>query len=93
MIVVAINEHLAKYDGACGEYSAIDFDLSDSDIRDHCSGTRLHTIYSVAVLRITSASGAQTEVPLFATEDVETAGIVRKGFDSLVLMALRRLAL
>ena len=48
---------------------------------------------SVAVLRITSASGAQTEVPLFATEDVETAGIVRKGFDSLVLMALRRLAL
>jgi D-alanyl-D-alanine carboxypeptidase (penicillin-binding protein 5/6) len=47
----------------------------------------------VAVLRITSTSSAQTEVPLFATEDVEKAGIVRQGIDSLVLMALRRLAL
>jgi serine-type D-Ala-D-Ala carboxypeptidase (penicillin-binding protein 5/6) len=47
----------------------------------------------VAVLRITSTSSAQTEVPLFATEDVEKGGIVRQGVDSLVLMALRRLAL
>lgn len=48
---------------------------------------------NVATLRITSSSSAQTEVPLFATEDVEKAGIVRQGIDSLVLMALRRLAL
>ena len=47
----------------------------------------------VAVLRISSTSSAQAEVPLFATEDVEKAGIVRQGMDSLVLMALRRLAL
>lgn len=47
----------------------------------------------VALLRITSTSSAQTEVPLFATEDVEKGGIVRQGIDSLVLMALRRLAL
>ncbi len=47
----------------------------------------------VAILRISSASSAQSEVPLYATEDVEQGGIVRKGIDSLVLMALRRLAL
>ena len=47
----------------------------------------------VAVLKVTSSSSAQTEVPLFATQDVEAAGIVRRGFDTLVLMALRRLAL
>lgn len=47
----------------------------------------------VATLRITSTSSAQSEVPLYATEDVEKAGIVRQGLDSLVLMALRRLAL
>jgi serine-type D-Ala-D-Ala carboxypeptidase (penicillin-binding protein 5/6) len=48
---------------------------------------------AVATLRITSTTSAQTEVPLYATEDVEKAGLVRQGFDSLVLMALRRLAL
>lgn len=48
---------------------------------------------NVATLRISSSSSAQAEVPLFATEDVEKAGIVRQGLDSLVLMALRRLAL
>jgi serine-type D-Ala-D-Ala carboxypeptidase (penicillin-binding protein 5/6) len=48
---------------------------------------------NVATLRISSASSAQTEVPLFATENVGKAGIVRRGLDSLVLMALRRLAL
>jgi len=48
---------------------------------------------NVATLRITSTSSAQSEVPLYATEDVEKAGIVRQGLDSLVLMALRRLAL
>ena len=47
----------------------------------------------VAVLRVTSTSSAATEIPLYATQDVEAAGIVRKGLDSLVLMALRRLAL
>ncbi len=48
---------------------------------------------SVAVLRISSTSSAQAEMPLYATEDVEKAGIIRQGLDSLVLMALRRLAL
>jgi D-alanyl-D-alanine carboxypeptidase (penicillin-binding protein 5/6) len=47
----------------------------------------------IAVLRITSTSSAQSEVPLYATEDVEKGGIVRQGIDTLVLMALRRLAL
>jgi D-alanyl-D-alanine carboxypeptidase (penicillin-binding protein 5/6) len=47
----------------------------------------------VAMLRITSSSSASTEVPLYATEDVSNGGIVRQGVDSLVLMALRRLAL
>ena len=48
---------------------------------------------NVATLKISSTTGAQAEVPLFATENVEKAGIVRQGLDSLVLMALRRLAL
>ena len=48
---------------------------------------------AVALLRVTSTSSAMTEIPLYATEDIEQGGIVRKGFDSLVLMALRRLAL
>jgi D-alanyl-D-alanine carboxypeptidase (penicillin-binding protein 5/6) len=47
----------------------------------------------VAVLRISSSSSASAEVPLYATEDVSKGGIVRQGVDSLVLMALRRLAL
>jgi len=47
----------------------------------------------VAVLRIFSSSSASAEVPLYATEDVAKGGIVRQGVDSLVLMALRRLAL
>jgi serine-type D-Ala-D-Ala carboxypeptidase (penicillin-binding protein 5/6) len=47
----------------------------------------------VAVLKISSSSSASTEVPLYATEDVANGGIVRQGVDSLVLMALRRLAL
>jgi serine-type D-Ala-D-Ala carboxypeptidase (penicillin-binding protein 5/6) len=47
----------------------------------------------VAILRITSSSSASTEVPLYATEDVVNGGILRQGVDSLVLMALRRLAL
>ncbi|WP_414462715.1 D-alanyl-D-alanine carboxypeptidase family protein [Hyphomicrobium sp. B1] len=47
----------------------------------------------VATLRISSSSSASAEVPLYATEDVSNGGIVRQGVDSLVLMALRRLAL
>ncbi|MEQ1651997.1 MAG: D-alanyl-D-alanine carboxypeptidase family protein [Hyphomicrobium sp.] len=47
----------------------------------------------VAMLRLSSTSSAQSEVQLYATEDVEKSGIVWQGFDSLVLMALRRLAL
>jgi D-alanyl-D-alanine carboxypeptidase (penicillin-binding protein 5/6) len=47
----------------------------------------------VAILRISSSSSASTDVPLYATEDVSKGGIVRQGVDSLVLMALRRLAL
>lgn len=48
---------------------------------------------AVALLRVTSTSSAMTEIPLYATEDIAQGGIVRQGFDSLVLMALRRLAL
>ncbi|MBX9684484.1 MAG: D-alanyl-D-alanine carboxypeptidase [Hyphomicrobium sp.] len=47
----------------------------------------------VAVLRVTSTSSASAEIPLYATEDVEGGGIIRKGIGSLVWMALRRLAL
>jgi D-alanyl-D-alanine carboxypeptidase (penicillin-binding protein 5/6) len=47
----------------------------------------------VAILKVSSTTGAQTEVPLYATEDVIAGGIIRKGLDTLVLMALRRLAL
>jgi D-alanyl-D-alanine carboxypeptidase (penicillin-binding protein 5/6) len=47
----------------------------------------------VATLRISSSSSASAEVPLYATEDVANGGVVRRGVDSLVLMALRRLAL
>ena len=46
----------------------------------------------VATLKISSSSSASTEVPLYATEDVRKGGIVSQGVDSLVLMALRRLA-
>lgn len=47
----------------------------------------------VATLKIMSTSSSATEVPLFAAEDVEPAGIAWRGVDTLVLMALRRLAL
>jgi len=46
----------------------------------------------VAKLKLYSSASAATEVPLYATEDVQSGGIVREGVDSLVLMALRRLA-
>lgn len=47
----------------------------------------------VAMLRVTSTSSASSEIPLYAAEDVEPAGTVRRGLDTLMLMALRRLAL
>lgn len=47
----------------------------------------------VATLRVTSSSGAQNEVPLYAAEDVEAAGMMRKGFDSLVHLAFRWITL
>jgi len=46
----------------------------------------------VATLKLSSSTGAATKLPLYATEDVEKGGIFREGIDSLVLMALRRLA-
>ncbi|WP_246317466.1 D-alanyl-D-alanine carboxypeptidase family protein [Hyphomicrobium methylovorum] len=46
----------------------------------------------VAMLKLSSSSSSSTEVPLYATEDVPNGGIIRQGVDSLVLMALRRLA-
>jgi D-alanyl-D-alanine carboxypeptidase (penicillin-binding protein 5/6) len=46
----------------------------------------------VATLKLSSSSSATAEVPLYAKEDVQSGGIVRRGIDSLVLMALRRLA-
>lgn len=41
----------------------------------------------VARLRVTSSTKAVNEVPLYAAEDVEKAGLVRRGLDSLVHMA------
>jgi D-alanyl-D-alanine carboxypeptidase (penicillin-binding protein 5/6) len=46
----------------------------------------------VATLKLSSSTSASAELPLYATEDVQKGGIVREGIDSLVLMALRRLA-
>lgn len=46
----------------------------------------------VATLKLSSSTSASAELPLYATEDVQKGGIVREGVDSLVLMALRRLA-
>jgi D-alanyl-D-alanine carboxypeptidase (penicillin-binding protein 5/6) len=43
----------------------------------------------IARLRVTSSSNASTEVPLVATEDVESANLWRRGMDSLVFLALR----
>jgi D-alanyl-D-alanine carboxypeptidase (penicillin-binding protein 5/6) len=43
----------------------------------------------IARLRVTSSSNASTEVPLVATQDVESANLWRRGMDSLVFLALR----
>ena len=41
----------------------------------------------VAMLRVTSSTGAQGQVPLFAAEPVERGGLVRRGLDSLFHLA------
>jgi D-alanyl-D-alanine carboxypeptidase (penicillin-binding protein 5/6) len=43
----------------------------------------------VAVLRVTTSSESMNEVPLFVAEDVDPAGTVRRGFDSLLCLATR----
>lgn len=47
----------------------------------------------VATLRVTSSSNAQNEVPLYAAEDVEPGGFMRRGLDSLVHLAFRWITL
>jgi len=42
----------------------------------------------VAMLRVTSSTGAQSQVPLYAATDVERAGLARRGFDSLLYLGL-----
>jgi D-alanyl-D-alanine carboxypeptidase (penicillin-binding protein 5/6) len=46
----------------------------------------------VATLKLSSSTSAAMEVPLYAMADDPAAGIMSQGLDSLVLMALRRLA-
>jgi D-alanyl-D-alanine carboxypeptidase (penicillin-binding protein 5/6) len=43
----------------------------------------------VATLRVTTANDATSEVPLYAAENVERAGFVRRGLDSLLYLATR----
>jgi len=43
----------------------------------------------VAVLRVTTSSDTMNEVPLFVAEDVERAGTMRRGFDSILCLATR----
>jgi D-alanyl-D-alanine carboxypeptidase (penicillin-binding protein 5/6) len=44
---------------------------------------------AVAVLRVVSSSEATNEVQLYAAEDVQPAGIVRRGLDSILHLATR----
>jgi serine-type D-Ala-D-Ala carboxypeptidase (penicillin-binding protein 5/6) len=43
----------------------------------------------VAVLRVTTSADAMNEVPLYVAEDVDPAGTMRRGFDSLLCLATR----
>jgi D-alanyl-D-alanine carboxypeptidase (penicillin-binding protein 5/6) len=43
----------------------------------------------VAILRVTTSSESMNEVPLFAAEDVDQAGTIRRGFDSILCLATR----
>ncbi len=42
---------------------------------------------AVGMLRVTSSSGASHDVPLYAADDIQPAGIVRRGLDSLAHLA------
>ena len=48
---------------------------------------------SVGVLRVTSSSGASHDVALYAADDVQPAGIVRRGLDSLAHLAEKAIAM
>jgi D-alanyl-D-alanine carboxypeptidase (penicillin-binding protein 5/6) len=43
----------------------------------------------VATLRVTTANESTNEVPLYAAEDVDRAGVMRRGLDSLICLATR----
>jgi serine-type D-Ala-D-Ala carboxypeptidase (penicillin-binding protein 5/6) len=43
----------------------------------------------VAMLRVTTSSETMNEAPLFVAEDVDKAGTMRRGFDSLLCLATR----
>lgn len=47
----------------------------------------------VATLRVISSTSASADFPLFAANDVSKAGILRRGFDTLLVMAVRQLPL
>lgn len=47
----------------------------------------------VATLRITTSIGSVAETPLYAAEDVEKAGVLARGLDSLVHLAFRWVSL
>jgi serine-type D-Ala-D-Ala carboxypeptidase (penicillin-binding protein 5/6) len=47
----------------------------------------------VAMLRVTSQTNAVNEVPLYAAEDVQPGGLVRRGLDALAHLALSWVAL
>jgi serine-type D-Ala-D-Ala carboxypeptidase (penicillin-binding protein 5/6) len=47
----------------------------------------------VATLRVTSQTNAVNEVPLYAAQDVQPGGLVRRGLDSLAHLALSWVAL
>lgn len=47
----------------------------------------------VATLRITTSIGSVAETPLYAAEDVERAGVLARGLDSLVHLAFRWVSL
>jgi D-alanyl-D-alanine carboxypeptidase (penicillin-binding protein 5/6) len=43
----------------------------------------------VAKLRVTNAQNTTNEVPLYAAQDIEQGGTIRRGLDSLAYMAFR----
>ncbi len=47
----------------------------------------------VAMLRVTTSSNAVSQAPLYAAEDVEPGSFMRKGIDSLLYLALRKVGL